>query len=94
MKNKTKPKIPEWGTDKEIARFWETHDIADYWDELEPADDVKFVKPHKQVVSIRLEPIYVRQLKAIARKMRTNYTRLARIWVVEKLRHSPGTGTR
>lgn len=88
MKNKTKDKIPDWGSDEAIALFWDTHDIADYWDELELADDVKFVKPRKEVVSIRLEPIYLKQLKAVARKMGIDYTRLIRIWLVDKLHQS------
>ena len=66
-KHGKKPKMPEWGSDQTIAEFWGTHDIADYWDELEVANDVKFAKPKKEVVSIRLEPIYRQQLNALAR---------------------------
>ena len=83
-----KPKLPEWGSDEAIARFWDTHDISDYWDELEVADDVKFVKPRKEVVSIRLEPIHVKQLKAMARKTGIGYSLLIRRWVLKKLRSS------
>lgn len=80
-----KPKMPEWGSDEAIAEFWDTHDIADYWDELEIADDVKFAKPNKEVLSIRLEPIYRQQLKALARKMGVRHSMLIRRWIIEKL---------
>lgn len=80
-----KPKMPEWGPDEKIAEFWDAHDIADYWDELEVADDVRFARPKKEVVSIRLEPVYRRQLRALARKMGVGSSTLIRNWVVEKL---------
>ena len=28
--------IPEFASREEEAEFWDTHDIADYWDELKP----------------------------------------------------------
>ncbi len=37
--------MPQWGSDEEIAQFWDTHSLADYWDQLEVADDVKFTRP-------------------------------------------------
>src|SRR3990172_2947242 len=90
MTHKSKPKMPEREfSDEVIAQFWDTHDIVDYWDELEVAKDVKFIKPKKELVSIRLEPIYLRQLKVIAKKMGIAYSSLARIWLVDRLRHLP-----
>ena len=89
MKHKSKPKMPEQGSNETIAQFWDTHDLADYWDELEVADDVKFVKPRKELVSVRLEPVYCRQLKAIAKKMSIGFSSLARLLIVEKLRQGP-----
>lgn len=40
-----KPKIPQFGSDEAIAKFWDTHCLADYWDQLEIARDVKFIRP-------------------------------------------------
>jgi hypothetical protein len=31
--------MPEFKTEEEI-KFWETHSIADYWDELEEGKDI------------------------------------------------------
>jgi hypothetical protein len=31
-------KIPEMSSYDEIVEFWETHSLADYWDETEPAE--------------------------------------------------------
>lgn len=93
MRKKHKAKMPVWGSDEAIAKFWDTHDIADYWDELEKVDDVKFVKPKKKLVSVRLEPAYRRQLKAMAKKMGIGYTALARLLIIEELQRVPHSHT-
>jgi len=85
---KQKVKMPAWGSDEVIAKFWDTHNIADYWDELEPAKDVKFIKPKKELISVRLEPVYRRQLKAVAKKMGIGYTALARLLIIEELQRT------
>jgi len=81
--------ISDEATDEAIAQFWDTHRLTDYLDELEIANDVVFVKPKKQVISIRLEPKYVHQLKILANKMGIGYSLLLRHWVIEKLHHLP-----
>jgi predicted DNA binding CopG/RHH family protein len=30
--------IPEFKSYEEMAEFWETHSLADYWDQTEPAE--------------------------------------------------------
>ena len=42
-------RIPKFKTDKEIAEFWDTHDLVDFEDELEIAKDVVFVKPERPI---------------------------------------------
>ena len=89
MTKKRDPMISDAATDEAIAQFWDTHSLTDYLDELEITDDVVFVKPEKQVISIRLEPKYVNQLKILAHKMGIGYSLLVRHWVMERLRHLP-----
>lgn len=90
MTHKFKTKMPDWNSsDETIAQFWDAHDIVDYWDDLEVTKDVKFIKPKKELVSIRLEPIYLHQLKVIAKKTGIAYSALARLWLVDRLRHLP-----
>ena len=89
MKKKRDPIISDAATDEAIAQFWDTHSLADYLDELEITDDVVFVKPEKQVISIRLEPKYIHQLRVLANKMGVGYSLLVRRWVVERLQHPP-----
>ena len=89
MAKKRDPMISDEATDEAIAQFWDTHSLTDYLDELEIADDMVFIKPKKQVVSIRLEPKYVNRLKILAHKMGIGYSLLVRHWVMEKLGHLP-----
>ena len=52
--NETKQsRIPEFAS-REEAEFWDTHDIADYWDELEPVE-VKFSKKINHGVIVTFE---------------------------------------
>ena len=89
MTKKRDPIISDQATDEAIAQFWDTHSLTDYLDELEVREDIVFVRPKKQVISIRLEPKYVNQLKILANKMGLGYSLLVRRWVMERLRHLP-----
>ncbi|MFQ5795703.1 MAG: CopG family antitoxin [Candidatus Bipolaricaulia bacterium] len=77
------PDMTSW-TDEQIARFWETHSTADYWDELEPVE-VELVRPEKEVVALRLDKPLLEQVKAIAAAKSLGYTTLLRVWIKEKL---------
>ena len=72
-------------SDREVAEFCETHSVADYWDELEPAELRKRHAP-RRVVTLRLDPQVVDALRALARRLGMNYSALARLWIAERLR--------
>ncbi|MHB8575587.1 MAG: CopG family antitoxin [Dehalococcoidia bacterium] len=42
-RSKLRDPIPEFASREEEARFWDTHDLADYWDEFKPVR-VQFAK--------------------------------------------------
>ncbi|OGO53235.1 MAG: hypothetical protein A2148_01870 [Chloroflexi bacterium RBG_16_68_14] len=79
-------KIPKFRTLEEESEFWDTHSVADYWDELE---DVKgpFVdaRPVKKLVSIRFDPALIAAAKRIARTKGVGYQTLLRMWAYEGL---------
>lgn len=77
-------KIPKFKIDKEIAQFWDTHSLADFEEELRPAKDVVFVKPQRQVISLRLDRKIVRALKALAARKGIGYSPLLRMWILER----------
>jgi len=79
-------KIPNFKSDEEVAEFWDTHSLTDFEDELEEAKDVVFVRPHRQVVSIRLDRKYVQILKTLATERGIGYSPLVRMWVIERIK--------
>ena len=83
-------KLPNTDSVEELARFWDTHDVTDFEDELEevtePVFALKGVRAKGAALSIVLPPADVRRLKGIARSMGVRETTVLRQWIVEKLR--------
>ncbi|MEW6110229.1 MAG: CopG family antitoxin [Nitrospirota bacterium] len=77
-------KIPKFKSEKEEADFWETHDSTDYLSETKEVK-VKFKRPQKKLVSLRLDEKTIRQLKKIANSKGIGYLELVRMWVLENL---------
>ena len=75
-------KIPKFKSDKEAAHFWDTHDLTDFEEDLRPADIV-FIRPERQVVSLRLDRKVVKSLKAYSAKKGLGYSSLLRMWILE-----------
>lgn len=80
-----KSRIPKFKNDQEAAEFWDTHSVLDYLDEFEVVKDVKFVRPRKEVVSLRLDRPIVEALRRLAHKKGIGYSPLVRMWLVERL---------
>jgi len=83
-------KIPNFKSDEEAAKFWDTHSLTDFEEELEEAKDVIFVRPQRQTVSIRLDRKYIRILKSLATKRGIGYSPLIRMWIIEKINQEIG----
>jgi len=79
-------KIPKFKSDKEAAEFWDTHSLADYEEDLKPAKDVVFVRPDRQIISLRLDTKIVKALKRIASEKGIGYSPLLRMWIIERFR--------
>jgi predicted DNA binding CopG/RHH family protein len=75
---------PPRASDRDVAEFWETHSVADYWDDLEPAELTKKHAP-RQVVTLRFDSKAVDALRAYAQGQGMSYTALVREWVSERL---------
>lgn len=77
-------KIPKFKSEKEEAEFWATHDSADYIEGTREAK-VKFTRPKKKLVSLRLDDRTINELKKIAERKGIGYLELVRMWVLENL---------
>lgn len=82
---KAKVKIPKFKSYAEEAEWWDTHDLTEIAG-LELVKEPVFVKPKKQIVSIRLERKLVEALKRLAARKGVGHTTLVRMWVIDKLR--------
>src|SRR4030065_178937 len=65
-------KLPKFKTEEEEMKFWETHSIADYWDELEEGQDI-FKRSKLTPVTLKFDPLVLKKIKMLARKRGISY---------------------
>ena len=86
MKKSNKKRVPipqHFKSVAEAADFWDTHDLADYWDLTREA---KFeVDLQRRVFLTALEPELAKKLVACARKQGVSTETLINVWLTEKL---------
>jgi predicted DNA binding CopG/RHH family protein len=80
--------IPHIDSIEELARFWDTHDITDFEDELEEVREPVFGRDKQAVVRIRLLPEQAEAVRRIAQSRGMNEEDLIEEWVNEKLQAS------
>jgi CopG antitoxin of type II toxin-antitoxin system len=87
-KTKVNPKgkhhIPEFASRAEEAEFWDSHSMADYWDDLKPVR-LRFAKNLSQGITIRFDPPTLDKLRRHAQQKGIGPTTLARMWILEHL---------
>jgi hypothetical protein len=71
------------GLDKEIERV----ERGDSWDESDTVVQVEVKKPLDKVIPIRLSAEKWEELRKEARELGIGPTTLARMWILERLRH-------
>lgn len=79
-------KVPTSKSLKEEREFWDTHDSTDYLDDFEVGKDVVFVRPKKEVISLRLEPKVINKLRELADKEGLPPTTYARMLLIQGIR--------
>jgi len=71
-------KIPETDSIEELARFWDTHDLTDFENQLEDVSERVFERKPEEVEAV----------KRVAKTRGVRETALLRQWVREKLREA------
>jgi predicted DNA binding CopG/RHH family protein len=79
-------RIPKTDSIEALSRFWDTHDLTDFEDELEEVPEPIFERGAEVAVTVRLHSEDVEAVKQIARSRGVGHTALIREWVLEKLR--------
>lgn len=78
-------RLPTTDSIEELAKFWDTHDLTDFEDELEEPGEAVFVRAGGTSLSVDLQPAEARQLKRIARARRVKEAAIVRQWILERL---------
>ena len=79
------PRIPQADPIEELAKFWNTHDLTEFEDELEEVAEPVFERQEGVAVTIRLQPKEFEAVKRIAMSRGVEQTTLIRQWVLEKI---------
>jgi len=82
MKN---AKLPQTDSIAELAKFWDTHDLTDFDDQLEEVTEPIFEHESGVTMVLRLEPAEIKAVETIARARGVEESELLREWVLEKL---------
>ena len=81
-------KIPKTDSIEELAKFWDSHDITEFEDELEEAGEAIFDRDAQAIVRIHLPSEQARALRRIAKSRGMDEAALVQEWVNERLRAS------
>ncbi len=68
---------------KEIGEFWDTHDLADFWDKTKEASFE--VDIESEVTYYAVNKILSEKIQAVAQKRGVTADTLINLWVQEKL---------
>ena len=79
--------IPETDSIKELARFWDTHDLTDFEDQLEEVTEPVFQR-QVETVAVPLQAQEIQAVRRIAESQGVDYVALIQGWVLEKLHSS------
>lgn len=85
MKSTSLKSIPKFKSEQEEAKFWKTHSITEFEDDLVETKNIHFPKPRKRLISLRIDDAMVNSLKKAAAKKGLGYLTLIRMWITERL---------
>ena len=87
MKNKQTKLIPHFKNEDEERKFWDTHDLTYYLDQLEPVElDLSRLKPSTESISLRLPSFMLMRIKQIANSRDVPYQSLMKIFLAEQIK--------
>lgn len=78
-------KLPQTDSIEELAKFWDTHDLTDFEDQLEEVAEPVFERQSETVMRIHLQSQEAKIIKRIAESKGIDQQALIRGWVLEKL---------
>lgn len=81
--------LPKFKSIQEEAAFWDTHSLADYWNDMKPIEAIfKPSREKKETMTIRIQPKIKRRVQKIAHSYGMAPSTLTRMWIMDKLKQS------
>ena len=77
-------RLPQTDSIQKLARFWDTHDLMDFADQLEEVREPVFERG--RVIALKLETTEAAAVRKIAKAKRVAEAELIRGWIREKIR--------
>jgi len=84
-KVKRSRKIPQSDSIEKLARFWDTHDLTEFENQLEDVGEGVFEREASGVIAVRLHPQEAEAVKRVAKARGVHQATLIRQWVRDKL---------
>ncbi len=81
--NESKSSISKAQSYKEIGEFWDTHDLAGYWEQTHPVDFE--IDIQSEVTYYALDKALSASIRSIAEQRGVSAETLLNLWVQEKL---------
>jgi predicted DNA binding CopG/RHH family protein len=79
----SQPTIPQTDSIQELAKFWDTHDLTDFEDQLEEVSEPVFER--EMTIQVHLKAQDVEAVQEVARLRGMSYGDLIQEWVLEKI---------
>lgn len=84
-KDSSKTSLSQAHTLDEIAEFWDTHSLADYWDQTHEVDFTVRAHPRRRIT---VAPELFEKLEQQARIRGLNPETLVNLWLAERLQEA------
>ncbi len=68
---------------REIGEFWDIHDLADYWQQTQPAEFEVDIR--SEITYYPLDAVLAARIRAVAQRRGVSPETLLNLWVQEKL---------
>lgn len=79
-----KKKLPRFHSEADEAKYWDEHSLTEHLDQFEPANNIRFVRPLKRLISMRYDVTLIQQIRAIAARKGIPYQTLMHQWLTER----------
>lgn len=86
--SKNRSSVSEAQSYKEIGEFWDTHDLADYWDKTESVEFEIDIQSEETYYAVDKE--LSAKIQAIAKRRGVSADTLLNLWLQEKLEEQKG----